>query len=187
MPSMLDLLTPANVVYADRVRALSPTSVQYDPAVVFERAEPGLKVHSVFESYDDNYFLCEHADDAGWSFITVRAPCDHRGQPQRLAYLGHALRDELFEAWLYRPAPQPITALMGEASQHVNGYDLNTDPREEDAQVVMLLRAVGPDADALRTLAALGTWSSLNMQELNPEVLTGHIESIVFRDTSPTA
>lgn len=160
MPRLLNLLTRENVTYAERARTLRPTTLQYDQHRMFEVLEPGLRVRATFESYEGNLFLCEHPAEGGWSLLTVEPPMDYRGVPQSMSYLGtEKRRDLLFEAWLDRPAPQPLAVLFDDAVKAVVAERFNADRLPiEHVPVLMMLRATGPDGDALRALHALGRW-----------------------------
>lgn len=163
MARLLNLLTVENVAYAERARTLTSTVLQYQPQRIFEVMEPGLRARATYQpAYGDNLFLCEHPGEAGWSIITVDAPIDYRGVPQSMSFLAtEKRRDLLFEAWLeHRTAPQPLAVLFDDAARVVAGERFRTFEMvvDEAVPVLLMLRAVGADGDALRALYALGRW-----------------------------
>lgn len=172
MSSLLSKFTPENLAFAERARTIRGDLVRDDPARLFEAVEPGLRVYAAFESYEANAFLCLHPDGAGWSIIEVDADYDHNGRPQGLYnFGGERLKSHLFEAWLSRPAPQPLTALFGQFVDGLVADDLERNPGPETAPVVMMLRIEGREGDALRTMAALGTWPHFDLAEVDPMTL----------------
>ena len=162
MTRLLDVLTAENMTYAERARTVTSTTLRYDPHLMFEALEPGLRVHSTFSDYDENYFLLEHPNQSGWSFLTVHAPHDSRGVLHLLSYLGpESLRNHLFEAWIaHHETPQPLSVLFEAVVPDAVDCNLDEDS-PSGARVLMLLRAAGAEGDALRTLYALGRWKDL--------------------------
>lgn len=164
MSRLLPLLTTENVAYAERARTVRSTALQYAQHTLFEVMEPGLRVRALYESYEDNLFLCEHPNTAGWSVLSVAAPMDYRGVPQSMSYLGtETRRDVLFRAWLDRPSPEPPVAAFEKAIAEFAGEQFRSYDRPplEVVPALMMLRAGGPAGDALRTMHALGRWPAV--------------------------